>query len=118
MPSEFSAIQPVSPHAAPAAPLQPSERPAAQGGNSLPPERPQAASFSQLADAMAKLGEYARSIGHDLQFTIDAQDGRTIVKVLDSQTKEVIRQIPPEDALRVARHLAEMRQGQLFAERA
>ncbi len=97
------------------APLPPAKA-AEAGGKALPARPMDPAAAGDLTAATEKLNRYARSLGRDLQFTVDAQDGRTIVRVLDSQTKELIRQIPPENVLRMARRIGELHQGQLFAE--
>lgn len=60
-----------------------------------------------LARAVLDLNEYVQSLNRDLQFSIDEKTGRTVIKVLDSETKEVIRQIPPEEVLSLARNLHE-----------
>lgn len=49
-----------------------------------------------VREAVAKMNEYVQSTQRDLQFSYDDELGETIVKVLDSQTQEVIRQIPDE----------------------
>ena len=64
-------------------------------------------------DRMDKSGERTRAVQvesavsqiSDLVFTIDKESDRLIVKVVDSATKEVIRQIPEEETLSIARHL-------------
>jgi flagellar protein FlaG len=40
-----------------------------------------------------------------LEFSIDDASGRTVVKVVDAETKELIRQIPSEEVLALARNL-------------
>ncbi len=40
----------------------------------------------------------ATSIGRDLRFQVDLENGRSIIQVLDRETGEIIRQIPPEHA--------------------
>jgi flagellar protein FlaG len=37
---------------------------------------------------------------------VDKETRRTIIKIIDPQTKEVIRQIPPEEALRISRMIS------------
>lgn len=49
----------------------------------------------------------------DLRFSVDEETGRTVVKVLDSRSGEVIRQIPPEEMLALAEDLERL-QGLLF----
>ncbi len=40
----------------------------------------------------------SQKLGRDLRFEVDLQDGRSVIQVLDRETGEIIRQIPPEDA--------------------
>jgi flagellar protein FlaG len=42
---------------------------------------------------------------HELTFVLDRQTRRPLVRIIDKETKEVIRQIPPEYALRLAEDL-------------
>jgi flagellar protein FlaG len=46
-----------------------------------------------------------QNLQRELQFSVDDQTGRTVIKVLDSETDTVIRQIPPEEILDLARKL-------------
>lgn len=39
-----------------------------------------------------------QSIGRDLRFQVDLETGRSVIQVLDSNTGEIIREIPPEQA--------------------
>jgi flagellar protein FlaG len=58
-----------------------------------------------LDDAVSRLNDYVQTVQRDLQFEIDNDLGQTIVRVVDQQTQEVIRQIPDEVALRLAEKL-------------
>ena len=40
--------------------------------------------------------------GSNFRFTIDRDANRTIVKVMDGKTKEVLYQIPPDEVIRLA----------------
>ena len=60
---------------------------------------------SQVESAVSQISEFVQNIQRDLQFSVDEDSGRIVIKVIDSETNEVIRQIPPEDALRLARDL-------------
>ena len=44
-------------------------------------------------------------VQRELEFSIDEESDTTVVKVLDKETKEVIRQIPAEQLLELARAL-------------
>jgi flagellar protein FlaG len=39
----------------------------------------------------------------ELSFLLDPRSHRTVIRLVDRKTKEVIRQIPPETVLRLAR---------------
>ncbi len=54
--------------------------------------------------------DVAQIVRRDLNFSIDRDSGMTVVKVIDPSSKEVVRQIPPEEMLALARRLAEMAQ--------
>ena len=51
-----------------------------------------------------------------LQFEVDPDTAAVIVRVLDADTDEVIRQVPPEESVRFSRKLDELI-GILFDER-
>jgi len=59
----------------------------------------------QIEHAVASLNEYSRSTQRELEFSIDRDLGRPIVQVIDQRTKEVIRQIPNDVTLNLARNL-------------
>lgn len=57
-------------------------------------------------DALARaLNDYVRQTRSDLRFEMDDVSGRVIIRLVDADTGETLRQIPGESALRVARHL-------------
>ncbi|GGY70821.1 flagellar protein FlaG [Marinobacter zhanjiangensis] len=58
-----------------------------------------------LGEAVTQLNDFVQNVQRDLQFEVDNEAGQTIVKVVDQQTKEVIRQIPDEVAMRLAENL-------------
>jgi flagellar protein FlaG len=51
------------------------------------------------------LNDAIKLMGTKLSFSVDDSTGRTIVKVVDAETNEVIRQIPPEELLVVAHRI-------------
>jgi len=52
-----------------------------------------------------QLETYLRSVGRSVQFSIDTKSGETVVSVRDATTGGLIRQIPSEEALRLAQAL-------------
>jgi flagellar protein FlaG len=59
----------------------------------------------ELDEAVSQLNDYVQNVQRDLQFEVDNDLGQTIVRVVDQQTQEVIRQIPDEVAMRLAEKL-------------
>jgi flagellar protein FlaG len=70
-------------------------------------EKNQAKDSEKLGTAVSKLNDFVQNIQRDLQFSIDKESGEMVVKVIDAKSQQVIRQIPSEEALRLARSLAE-----------
>jgi flagellar protein FlaG len=63
-------------------------------------------SREKVADAVSKLQDYADQYKRELRFSIDEESGKTVVRLLDSEDK-VLRQIPSEDVLSLAKSLQE-----------
>ncbi|MDO6823320.1 flagellar protein FlaG [Marinobacter sp. 1_MG-2023] len=59
----------------------------------------------ELDSAVSQLNDYVQNVQRDLQFEVDNDLGQTIVRVVDQQTQEVVRQMPDEVALRLAEKL-------------
>lgn len=55
--------------------------------------------------AMQEVKKAVDPMARNLQFSIDEDTGRTIVRIVDTSTKEVIRQIPSEEVLAIAKAL-------------
>jgi flagellar protein FlaG len=69
---------------------------------------PGAAPEANLEQAVSALNSKVQAVQRDLNFSIDEDSGRTVVKVIDSHTDEVIRQIPSEEVLALARNLSDV----------
>lgn len=65
------------------------------------------ATREELEQAISEIASAVQNAQRNLNFSVDESSGRTIVKVIDSQTDEVIRQIPSEEALALARRMRE-----------
>ncbi|MGE4405367.1 flagellar protein FlaG [Pseudomonas sp.] len=70
---------------------------------------PQAVTAESLGEAVSSIKDFVQSIRRDLNFDLDDSTGKMVVKVTDRATGEVVRQIPTEDALRLAENLEEAR---------
>jgi flagellar protein FlaG len=62
-----------------------------------------APSKKDVEEAVAKLNKSVQDRAQGLEFSIDDDSQRTIVKVIDQHTKEVLRQIPTPEALQIAK---------------
>lgn len=109
---EFTSLVPVG--------TESSSRPAASAGRSEPARSlgEDATAVAPLdpddvEDAVERINENAQMVSRDLEFSVSDESGRIIVTVRDSNTEEVIRQIPPEKLMAVAESLDEVR-GLLF----
>ena len=76
----------------------------------------EAVSEVDLGDAVQRINDHMQMIRRDLQFSMDDEHGQLVVKVIDRQTEEVVRQIPSEQALKLSTRLEELRGMLLEAE--
>ena len=76
-----------------------------------------APSIDQIKQAIQDINKSFQSLSRGLEFTIDEDSNRTIVKVIDQQTKEVIRQLPSQETLEIAKALDQVI-GRLIREKA
>ena len=86
--------------------------PSRETGKQLPveqPEQPQVAQKASpamdLQDAVADMNDYIQSVQRDLHFAVDEDLDQTVIKVVDRDTGELIRQIPEEVFLDLARKM-------------
>jgi len=85
--------------------------------NPQPEAQPAVATENQVQQAVEEIQQTMEKLAQNLHFSIDKDTGITVIKVLDSQTQEVIRQIPTEEAVSIARTLDKV-QGLLFNDQA
>ena len=55
-----------------------------------------------LKDATEKANELVKTMNKELRFSVDKYDGKTVVKVMDKNSGELIRQIPQDEMLAIA----------------
>ncbi len=75
------------------------------------------ANRQQLEEAVKQVNDFVKPINNSIQFSLDDDTGKTIVKVIDLATKDVIRQFPSEEMLSIAKALDKM-QGLLIQQKA
>jgi Uncharacterized flagellar protein FlaG len=59
----------------------------------------------KLKMAVQEIEKFVQSVKRNLEFSIDEPSGKVIVKVIASDSGEVIRQIPNEEVLKLANSL-------------
>lgn len=74
--------------------------------------------LSQLANAVKNINKVLQERSQDLEFTVDSDNDRTIVKIVDQNTKEILRQIPSEEALEISKAIDQALQGLLIRQKA
>ena len=58
-----------------------------------------------LEAAVKQIREFIRSSPASLEFSIDQGSGHVLLRIMDSQTKELILQVPSQEVLAIARAL-------------
>jgi len=73
-------------------------------GKKLPPEESTKKEVTpeQAKKVVEQLNNHAQSVNRDLQFSVDDDSGKTVIKVVNSNTAELVRQIPSEEVLRLS----------------
>jgi flagellar protein FlaG len=82
------------------------------------PEPPRQQQSEQVQKAVESLKQLVETVApNSLAFSIDDSTGKTIVSITDTETGEMIRQIPSEEMLEIARSLDKV-QGILLRQKA
>lgn len=62
-----------------------------------------------LQSAVSDIQDFVQSVRRDINFNLDEDSGRVVINVTEATSGDVIRQIPSEEALRLAENLSEIR---------
>ncbi|ENL8733098.1 TPA: flagellar protein FlaG [Pseudomonas aeruginosa] len=88
-------------------------RSAADGSGKPLPEvtasREASESRYDLGLAVSDIQSFVQSVKRNLNFSIDDSSGQVVVKVIDGDSGEVVRQIPSEEVLKLAARLDDVR---------
>ena len=82
-------------------------------GKKLPPEMVEAQQQSQevseekAKEVVEQLNKHAQAVNRDLFFSVDEDSGKTVIKVVNADTAELVRQIPSEEVLRLSETIRE-----------
>ncbi|HDZ55801.1 MAG TPA: flagellar biosynthesis protein FlaG [Pseudomonas xinjiangensis] len=72
-------------------------------------QQPAGVERDELQAAVADMQDFVQSVSRDINFKLDDASGRVVVNVTDRTSGDIIRQIPSEEALRLAESLSEIR---------
>lgn len=71
----------------------------------------------QLSDAVKAVKDFIQPRAGNLEFTMDEETGDTVIKIVDTSSGELIRQIPSKEMLEIAKALDRL-QGLLVRQKA
>lgn len=96
-----------------------SKTPSREPARTPPPESsaPPKPSPEQVRQALQEIQRVVEPVAQNLQFMVDKETGKTVVRVVDATTQEVIRQIPTEEVLSIAKAIDRL-QGLLLRQKA
>ena len=60
---------------------------------------------AQLEAATQSVREFVKPTNSNIEFSVDDDSGQLVVKIIDRSTKEVIRQMPSEEMMAIAKTL-------------
>jgi flagellar protein FlaG len=69
----------------------------------------EAITTKQVEAAAASIQEFVQTVQRSINFAVDNGSGHVVVRVTDAGSGAVIRQIPSEEALRLAENLSDVR---------
>ncbi len=94
------------------APTRPAQQPR-PASEPVAAEQAQTVSASEAAESVRQAVQQAndalRRSAVGVEFSLDQSSGRVIVRVVDSETKETLRQIPSEQMLAISRAIDNLR---------
>ncbi len=70
-------------------------------------EKDKEADKGALNATVSDLNEIVQQLHRELQFSVEEESGETVIKVIDTETDEVIRQIPAQEVLELRKRLAD-----------
>lgn len=73
--------------------------------------KPLSLSSEELGESVSSANKLMEYMNRQINFTIDDKIDRVVVKIIDGATKEVIRQIPPEEMVALMKRLKDLVDG-------
>lgn len=72
------------------------------------PHQQKKLSQEEVERIVREVNENLQAMHTELNFSVDKETEKIVLKIVNSKTQEVIRQIPPEEALRIASRLSKL----------
>ena len=104
-------------NAPPVSPPMPAPSAGAGRSASAAPPAAQTPTVEQVKQAVSKANQYLQSQSAAVQFSVDARTEQVVVRIVDSETKKLIRQIPSEEMMAISEALDNM-SGSLIQQKA
>ncbi|MGE8321465.1 MAG: flagellar protein FlaG [Pseudomonas sp.] len=64
---------------------------------------------AKVKSAVSEIEKFLKASQRNLEFSMDEESGKVVVKVIASDSGELIRQLPSEEALRIAHSLSDVK---------
>lgn len=81
-------------------------------------DAPQQPSPAELKQAVDSLNRTLKQNNKNLEFSVDSDTKKVLVKLVDTETGDVIREFPSKEALAIARSIDQFQQGLLLKQKA
>ena len=91
--------------------------PTQEGRSQQPDNGRNSPSRDEVEDAVSRLSKFVAPNQSEINFSVDESSGVRVVKIIDRNSNEVIRQMPSEEAVALARALDKL-QGLLIKDKA
>jgi len=62
-----------------------------------------------ISEAMERVASTAKLFNRKIQLRVDEESNMVIVKIIDKETNEVIRQVPPEELVKLSRNARDLK---------
>lgn len=68
-------------------------------------------SIKQLDNVAQQLQEFMSDLNRDIKFSVDKESGRDVIKVIDNNSGDILKQYPSEEVLSLVSKLSDMAGG-------
>jgi flagellar protein FlaG len=112
-----TAVSSAAPAAAPPMPAAVAASAATPAVNPVLAQKPARPDPQKAEQAAKEINDFLKSASAGIEFQVDKQSDRVIVRVVDTETKQLIRQVPTEEMVAIS-HALDRMTGLLLAQKA